>query len=548
MDGIRKVGYLACFGLSVLGTVSNSAALAEEATFTGPLAGGADPWVVEWEGQYFYTRTTGGDVRLSRSPYLQDIVSNTRVLWNPPTETPYGHNLWAPELHRVNDKWYMYVAADDGVDANHRMYVLEGNSQDPMGTYSFKGQISIPENRWAIDGTVFEHGDKDYFIWSGRTYGSTSDIGGSQSLYIAEMSNPWTLTGERVRISTPQYSWERHGHAVNEGPQILRNGDDVFLTYSASGFYTPEYALGLIEFDGDDPLQASSWNKHNQPVFTQGNGVEGTGHASFVKSPDGTEDWMVYHGREEGQDGRKLWIKPFTYGPDGLPDFGEPVAPGEAIAAPSGVPLVTYIPNGAFDRTDVTVNSNAGIATGIESFRTYGNVGVMSNNGRYFDKIEGGDGPQVAYLGSGYGGMWQNIGLIHEGTYTFSAGFAISEDQLAVAAANPQTFRFFLESVGVRPDGTLDEGDKSILAELELSSTELNTEAFTYFQVDAVVADADLVGDMLRIWIGRSGQRLDNLWSVKVDNLDLEHSTAVPEPMAGLLMIGAGTLLLRRRP
>jgi GH43 family beta-xylosidase len=350
--------------LGALGTCA-SVAGASEGTFTGPLAGGADPWVIEWKGQYFYTRTTGSDVRLSRSPYLPKIVSNTKVVWDPPAGEPYGRNLWAPELHRLDDKWYMYVAADDGVDANHRMYVLEGNSQDPHGTYSLKGQISIPENRWAIDGTVMEHGGKDYFIWSGRTNGTTQDIGGSQSLYIAEMSNPWTLTGQRTRISVPQYSWEKHGHPVNEAPQILRNGDDVFLTYSASGCYRPEYALGLIELVGDDPLSGDSWSKRNQPVFTQGNGIEGVGHASFVKSPDGAENWMVYHGRVEDDPARKLFIQPFLFGGDGLPNFGSPIAPGTSIASPSGDPLVTYISNGAFDRTDVTINGTAGIASGI---------------------------------------------------------------------------------------------------------------------------------------------------------------------------------------
>lgn len=537
---------LACLA-TVVGAGA-SGALAEGETFTAPIAGGADPWVTQWQGQYFYTRTTGGDVRLSRAPHLPDIVSNTQVLWNPPTDTAYGHNLWAPELHRVNDKWYMYVAADDGEDRNHRMYVLEGNSQDPMGTYTLKGQITPDRYEWAIDGTVFEHGDKDYFIWSGRT--STAG-GGSQSLYIAEMSNPWTLTGERVRISSPQYAWERHGHPVNEGPQILRNDEgDVFLTYSASGFYVPDYALGLIELTGNDPLDAGSWNKHAQPVFQQGNGVTGTGHASFVKSPDGSEDWIVYHGRVEGDPARKLFMQPFDFGGDGLPDFGTPIAPGQPIAAPSGVPLVTYIPNGAFDRTDVTVNSDAGIATGIESFRTYGDVGVMSNNGRFFDRIEGGDGPQVAYLGNGNGGMWQDIGLIHAGTYTFSAGFALSSDQLAQATADPETFRFFIESVGVRPDGSLNEGDKTILASLDLSSTELNRDAFTYFDVLAIIPeDGDRIGSMLRLWIGRVDEKTATNWSVKIDNLSLSHSSAIPEPTSALSLLAPGVaLLLRRHP
>ena len=211
--------------------------------------------------------------------------------------TPYGNNIWAPEIHRLNDKWYLYVAADDGADANHRMFVLEGDSADPQGSYTLKGQISTPSNRWAIDGTGIQYGGKNYFIWSGRTSGTSIDIGSSPSLYIAEMSNPWTLTGARTRISSPTFAWETHGHPVNEGPEILQHGSDVFLTYSASAFETPYYAIGALKLTRTNPLLAGSWTRLAQPLFDQGNGVEGTGHASFVNTPDAAQDWIVYHAR-----------------------------------------------------------------------------------------------------------------------------------------------------------------------------------------------------------------------------------------------------------
>jgi hypothetical protein len=64
-------------------------------TFTNPIiGGGADPWAVQWKGQYFYTRTTGSDVRVSRSPWLQSLNSNSRTVWNPPD----GHALWQQHL------------------------------------------------------------------------------------------------------------------------------------------------------------------------------------------------------------------------------------------------------------------------------------------------------------------------------------------------------------------------------------------------------------------------------------------------------------------
>jgi GH43 family beta-xylosidase len=521
-------------------------------TFANPIVpAGGDPFAFQWGGQYFYTATTGGDVKVARSPWLQSLNSNSRQVWNPPTDQPYGHNLWAPEIHRLDDKWYLYVAADDGADANHRMYVLEGDSQDPQGSYTLKGQISVPDHRWAIDGTVLEHGDKDYFVWSGRRFSTSdagSDIGSTQSLYIAEMSNPWTLTGNRVRISSPQYAWETHGHSVNEGPQVLKHGDDVFLTYSASGFYTPEYAVGALKLTGSDPLLAGSWTKHNQPVFDQGNGVEGTGHASFVKSPDGTEDWIVYHARTAPGAARDVRTQPFTFGSNGLPQFGDPVPTGQPIAAPSGVPLVTFVPNGSFER---------GGAGWVDDFRAVGDAGVADNDGSAFEPITGGDGPRLGYLGVGTGAdgaVYQDVGPLHAGTYTLSVGLAVTGADAALAAASPASVVLRLESIGLHAGGSANEADKFTLGELHVAGGEIGVGAFDFFDLNALAPD-ERVGTWLRVGIYAAGD-LGGLggWDVLLDHLTLAHSSladspAVPEPVgaASVVTVIVG-VLLRRRP
>ena len=51
------------------------------------------------------------------------------------------------------------MAADNGDNATHRMYVLEGTSQDPQQPFVLKGKIAAPSDRWAIDGTVLEMPD-----------------------------------------------------------------------------------------------------------------------------------------------------------------------------------------------------------------------------------------------------------------------------------------------------------------------------------------------------------------------------------------------------
>jgi GH43 family beta-xylosidase len=306
---------------------------------SNPIAAeGADPWVIQWEGEYLYVRSDGGRIFVHRSPTLQGIANAPgAMVYNPPPGTTYSQNLWAPELHRLDGKWYIYFAADNGPNENHRMYVVEGTTQNPQSAYAFKGKIAATTDRWAIDGTVAEIGGQRYFIWSGWE-GFTD---GRQDLYIATMSSPWTISGNRVRIATPQFAWEQHGLPINEGPQILTRNGKLHVIYSASGYWTNEYALGQLTFQGGNPLSAAAWSKKNTPVFAQGNNVVGVGHASFVKSPDGLQDWIVYHahntpGTFTGI--RDVRTQPFTWNPDDTPNFGAPRPTGMLIEEPSGTP------------------------------------------------------------------------------------------------------------------------------------------------------------------------------------------------------------------
>jgi GH43 family beta-xylosidase len=307
------------------------------------LTNGADPWVNRHtDGRYYLVVTTGDDVTLHRSDTLTGIAAGERkVVWTPPAKGPTSKGLWAPELHYLRGKWYVYVAADDGRNENHRMYVLENTSGDPFeGTFSLKGKIADPSaDRWAIDGTVLDVGGRLYFLWSG--WEGTEDV--SQFLYIASMSDPWTLSSQRVEISRPTYPWETRGAppSVNEGPQVLIRDRTIFLIYSASGSWTDYYCLGLLRASIDaDLLNPSSWTKHPQPVFESGNGVVAPGHCSFTTAPDGSEEWILYHAAKFPGAGwnRSVRAQRFEWNPNGTPRFGQPAPSNIPIPLPPGEP------------------------------------------------------------------------------------------------------------------------------------------------------------------------------------------------------------------
>ncbi len=311
---------------------------AELHTFTNPVAArGQDPWVVVWKTNYCFCEARGNGIWVSRASRLQDIGRGVwQHVWQAPEGTHYSKQVWAPELHFLQGRWYIYFAADDGNNSDHRMYVLEGTSENPQAPFVFKGKIAAPTDRWAIDGTVLRLPDQRlYFIWSG--WANADD--GAQELYIAPMSNPWTISGERACISRPDHAWEKRDHPfINEGPETLWHGTNLFVIYSASGAWGDHYCLGQLRWNGGEVMDPKSWIKSPRPVFAGTSEVSSPGHCSFVKSPDGTEDWIVYHAHKEKGSGwsRDVRIQRFQWNPDGSPNFGAPEPPGKPLAAPSG--------------------------------------------------------------------------------------------------------------------------------------------------------------------------------------------------------------------
>ena len=310
---------------------------AGERTISNPVApSGQDPWVIQKDGAYYYCYSGGGAIWVNREKRLEDAVQpNGQEVWRPEPGRPYSKELWAPELHSFRGKWYIYFAADDGRNENHRMYVLESAAGDPLGSYAIRGQLADPTNKWAIDGTVMSHRGAHYFIWSGWE----GDTNVQQNLYIARMKGPTALTGRRVLISRPEHPWEKVGRPlINEGPQALvSRAGRIFIIYSASGSWTDDYCLGQLTLVGDNPLDSRSWRMKDAPVFRRADSVFGPGHASFTRSPDGVQDWIVYHAaKHRGAEwNRNIRMQLFTWDGQSNPVFGSPVAEGIAIPAPS---------------------------------------------------------------------------------------------------------------------------------------------------------------------------------------------------------------------
>jgi len=322
------------------------------ATFANPLLPtGPDPWVEYRDGFYYYMNTTGKNLTVWKTRNMADLASaQKKVVWTPPASGPYSHDIWAPEIHFLAGKWYIYFAADAEKNQTHRIWVIENGSSDPMQReWTLKGKVADASDKWAIDASVFEDRGRLYMLWSGWE----GDENGTQSIYIARLKNPWTVEGPRARISTPEYPWEKVGDLeapgeplhidVNEGPEMLQHEGKLFLVYSASACWTDHYALGMLTADsGSNLVDQAAWRKSPVPVFKESpeNRVYGPGHNSFFKSEDGKHDWILYHANSEPHQGcgdhRAPRAQPFTWNEDGTPNFGVPMAVRTPQTRPAG--------------------------------------------------------------------------------------------------------------------------------------------------------------------------------------------------------------------
>ncbi|MEU9882739.1 family 43 glycosylhydrolase [Streptomyces phaeochromogenes] len=322
--------------------IAEAAAPASPAvTFTNPIAEQrADPHIFKHtDGYYYFTATVPAYDRIvmRRATTLQGLSTAAETtIWTKHASGEMGAHIWAPEIHFIDGKWYVYFAAGATNDIwKIRPYVLETSAANPLtGTWTEKGRIALPLDTFSLDATTFTVGGTRYLSWAQND----PAVGTGTSVYLAPMSNPWTISGTPARISTPTLSWEIVGHRVNEGPAVIQRNGKVFMTFSASAT-DANYCLGLLTANATaDLMNPASWTKTPTPVFKSNDatGQYGPGHNTFTTSEDGKSDVLVYHDRNYkdisgdplNDPNRRTRYQKLYWNADGTPNLGIPVADG----------------------------------------------------------------------------------------------------------------------------------------------------------------------------------------------------------------------------
>ncbi len=301
--------------------------------FNNPLAEKrADPWVFKTdEGVYYLIATVPEYDRivLRKATSINGLKeAKEKVIWHSHKTGDMANHIWAPELHKIDGKWYIYFAsAPAGEEWKIRMWALSNSSDDAMeGKWKEEGQIITNDDSFSLDATAFEHNGKYYMIWAQST-----GEGEGTSLFLSEMKTPTTLTGPEIIITRPEFSWEQMKYKVNEGPAVIEKNGKIFVSYSASAT-NHNYCMGLLWIDADaDLLDISNWQKSPGPVFYTNEDVKryGPGHNSFTVAEDGETVIMIYHardykeiqGHELADQNRATRARVVQWTESGFPDF-----------------------------------------------------------------------------------------------------------------------------------------------------------------------------------------------------------------------------------
>lgn len=224
---------------------------------------GSDPSILKLDGTYYSARADSGKIVVNVASTLAGLTasSESHTVWSNPNSLSA---IWAPEITMDGGSVYIYFSA--GADENHRMYYISASS--PTGTYSTEQKLNLPDDHWAIDGTLLMYNNQRYFVWSG--WAGTTNV--EQNLYICEMNSPTEPTGERYIISQPRETWEEgDSPAINEGPEaIIDPNGQLHIVYSANGSWNSKYCLADLRLkSGGDPLYVwlvqSKLGAHNMP-------------------------------------------------------------------------------------------------------------------------------------------------------------------------------------------------------------------------------------------------------------------------------------------
>lgn len=254
----------------------------------------ADPGVIHDGTQYVMACTSGNAANafaLRASPDLVHWEWKGDIFPSASKPAWAKSDFWAPEIHRIGSGFVAYFTArhNDGM-----LSIGAATAPSALGPYTDIGHPLLHDaSMGLIDANHYEDPQgKHYLIWKedGNAVGKPTPIHG-QELAADGLS----LVGSGKTLITNDQGWE--GDLV-EGPWMIGHDGKYYLFYSANGYASTKYAIGVAR--ADSPL--GPYTKAPSPILTTAGHWAGPGHGSVITTPKG-ETWHVFHSWIAGQVG-----------------------------------------------------------------------------------------------------------------------------------------------------------------------------------------------------------------------------------------------------
>ena len=308
--------------------------------------GMSDPCVTEYHGKYYLSSSGTHNIQLRIADTIEGTFdAEPTVIYRIPLENGLHFvGTWAAELHEIDGVLYLFTSLCENGQWIHVKSVILRCNGDPADPNSWEAPrkcvkidgSDLTEGGISLDMTWFRDNGRDYVMWSDRKihYGADDKHfeAGTADVYIATIDpkKPWQLTSEPHCVVRPMYGWDRYETPVDEGPYLLRRGDDLFVTISGSSTSMGDlYDVGLLHAkSGADLLQEENWTWLSYPLLTKESvpGEYGPGHNNFVKDPDTGDDLMIYHAIPHDENDKTLFRQPgirrVHWAKNGLPYLG----------------------------------------------------------------------------------------------------------------------------------------------------------------------------------------------------------------------------------
>ena len=245
-----------------------------------------DPMILLEDNIYYMYATCDGGVpfHVYTSSDCQNFIDRGVCL----TKTFASQDIWAPEVIKYKDKYYMFYSGRSSEDG--LMHVQIASSDSPLGPFEDivnKPIINVP-GKSTIDGHCYIENDEKYLFFSLDC--STNIINGvhTSQIYCVKLSDDFKSTiGEYTYISTPTSDFEKLSGPDwqwNEGPFVLKNNGKYFLTYSTNCYNSLWYAVGCYVSDN---IMGPYIKQEEKPILKYiSNKISGPGHNAFFVDKD----------------------------------------------------------------------------------------------------------------------------------------------------------------------------------------------------------------------------------------------------------------------